>query len=279
MSNLYYYRDGNWGFKTNISQMTFPGGEVGININTGAEIDEDVETIQLMAHIQNSNDAMALFLATDALRYHFPRASVILGLAYVPYARQDRRCNPGEANSAAVFCRLINSQNYAAVNIFDPHSLVVPGVLERCQVHDQYDAFAREKLSWIEYTLVAPDLGAVKKVEDFAKRVGARGVVVANKKRELSTGKIIGLEILGDAENALRGANLVVLDDICDGGRTFIELAQLLKQYDPARLELFVSHGIFSKGIEVLNMYDQITTTNSFNPALESDRLLRVVKI
>jgi len=43
------------------------------------------------------------------------------------------------------------------------------------------------------------------------------------------------------------------VDDICDGGRTFIESAGLLREaYPEADIHLYVSHGIFSKGTDVL---------------------------
>jgi phosphoribosylpyrophosphate synthetase len=43
--------------------------------------------------------------------------------------------------------------------------------------------------------------------------------------------------------------NFVVIDDICDGGTTFIELAKILPK---AKLYLFTTYGIYSKGMDVL---------------------------
>ena len=45
----------------------------------------------------------------------------------------------------------------------------------------------------------------------------------------------------------------IILDDICDGGRTFIELAkELRKVYGECYIALVVTHGIFSKGLDVI---------------------------
>lgn len=278
MSNLYYYVNGSPRYKTQVKVMTFPGGEVGVNINTGSTIDSDAESVTIVAHLQTSVDVMALLMATEAIRYAFPRAAVDLLMPYIPYARQDRRCNYGEALSIKVFANMINSQDYRNVVVLDPHSNVSSGLLDRCHIVDQYDLFAKTKLSWHDTTIVAPDLGAVKKTEEFCKRVGARGVAIANKKRELATGKILGMEILGDSEDTLRGAKVVVLDDIVDGGRTFIELGMLLDKYDLVSLELYVTHGIFSKGVDVLNgYYDKIVTTNSFRDDLGDRPNLEVI--
>lgn len=58
---------------------------------------------------------------------------------------------------------------------------------------------------------------------------------------------------------------LLVIDDICDGGGTFVLLANELKKHNPTRFSLFVTHGIFSKGVEVLYDagYSSVITTDS----------------
>jgi ribose-phosphate pyrophosphokinase len=44
-----------------------------------------------------------------------------------------------------------------------------------------------------------------------------------------------------------------MVDDICDGGMTFIKIAEALTtQYNIKELSLYVSHGLFTKGTEVL---------------------------
>jgi ribose-phosphate pyrophosphokinase len=62
------------------------------------------------------------------------------------------------------------------------------------------------------------------------------------------------------------------VDDICDGGYTFIELAKALEaRLEPYfgadfKLDLWVSHGLFTKGYQDLSWhYDTIETTNSWN--------------
>lgn len=66
-----------------------------------------------------------------------------------------------------------------------------------------------------------------------------------------------------------------ILDDICDGGRTFIEIAKAIKMKQSlssavhpenhGKIYLVVTHGIFSAGLKPLNEYfDGIYTTNSY---------------
>jgi ribose-phosphate pyrophosphokinase len=63
----------------------------------------------------------------------------------------------------------------------------------------------------------------------------------------------------------------VITDDICDGGMTFIHVAQRLKALSAERVVLFVTHGIFSKGLGVFDgLIDHFYTTDSFpHPADE----------
>ena len=282
--NLYYTLDGRQP-RTSISVMTFPGGEVGVNINTGS-LDAwnphaaNVKYIDLIAKIQNSDQLMAMFLATDALRRVYPYAVIDLTIPYFPYARQDRVCNAGEALSVKVMAQLINAMGYASVTVVDPHSPVLVAALDKCFVVEQSAAFRGIKQDWHNWTIVAPDAGAAKKTEEFAKLVGAKDILYFTKSRELSTGRITGMKMLNP--EILTGDNkLLVLDDICDGGRTFVELYRAFDiptHFNYDRLELAVTHGIFSKGISVLtSVYDHVYTTDSLPQQAHSK--LTVVKL
>lgn len=246
-----------------VRQFTFPGGEVGVDINFAGDFSTEhrVDKIWIDARLQNSDDVMGLVMTVDALKRAYPHVKDLgLFMPYVPYARQDRVCNQGESLSIAAFAKIINSLGFSLVNILDPHSPVTTALLDNCHAEDQYSVFHEIYDSFREVYIVAPDAGATKKCEDFAKRVGAAGVITCSKTRELSTGKITGLSCEAD----VTGLRLLVLDDICDGGRTFIELSQLFGS-KPKVLDLAVTHGIFSKGFEVVGAhYNHVYTTDSY---------------
>lgn len=262
--NLYYSLDGKVNQKYSVNVMKFPGGEVGVNINSGSKSWRDgavdsVRSVELVAKIQNSDHLMAMFLATDAIRRVYTKAKVSLVIPYFPYARQDRVCNDGEAFSVKVVAMLINAQDYESVTTVDPHSPVLIAALDKCKVVSQYDLFAKIKQDWHNWTIIAPDMGAMKKCEEFAKRVGAKAVVGFSKTRDLSSGKITGMTALFEVD---ANEQYLVLDDICDGGRTFIELVDRMSW--AGHLELVVSHGIFSKGVDLLtHRFDRVYTSNS----------------
>jgi ribose-phosphate pyrophosphokinase len=56
---------------------------------------------------------------------------------------------------------------------------------------------------------------------------------------------------------------VLVVDDLCDGGATFLALADALADV-VADAGLYVSHGVFSKGLDaLLGRYGRIITTDS----------------
>lgn len=59
---------------------------------------------------------------------------------------------------------------------------------------------------------------------------------------------------------------ILVMDDLCDGGGTFIAIAKWLDEHFSDRHRyLYVIHGLFTKGIdELLNHYAEIYVTNSY---------------
>ena len=89
--------------------------------------------------------------------------------------------------------------------------------------------------------------------------------------RDTATGNIIRTDI---SVQDFKGANLMIVDDICDGGRTFIELAKVLRERNAGKIELFITHGIFSKGVDVFDGYvDQAETLRG--RLIEIDEMLQ----
>lgn len=84
--------------------------------------------------------------------------------------------------------------------------------------------------------------------------------IVCEKVRDQQTGDIVGFEV----PSWLPNGRYLVADDICDGGATFVKVAQSMPH---CNLDLAVVHGIFSGGAlgRLFSAgYRQIWTTNSF---------------
>lgn len=263
-----------------VEVSVFKGGEVNVKLpeDFAKYLQHDLAAgydvgVWVTAHITNSDLAMAFFMTVDAIRRECPTARITATLPYLPYARQDRVCNRGEALSIAMFARLLNSLDLAMVELIDPHSDVAAAAISRSVVTTAQRTITKIldnrvlSLATNDLLLVAPDAGAVKKTKALSNYLSLP-FITASKTRDLATMEITGTQFDGD----VRGKNLLVVDDICDGGRTFIQLGEKLREAGCNELSLYVTHGIFSYGIDkLLEIYDRIYTTDSFHPDPQSE--------
>lgn len=240
----------------------FPGGEVHVTVTPAVSL---VDNLEIHAHLPNAVEVMVLLNVVDAVRRLYPAAPIDLVMPYVPYARQDRVANPGEALSVKVFCNLINAQGFRTVRIQDPHSDVAAALLDNVCIDSPLLSLRRTLSQIGDAALVAPDAGARKRVMKLGTELG-RPVVLADKNRDTVTGKITGTRLASE----LVDMPLLIVDDICDGGWTFTELAKALKAEQLAKgidqpIYLYVTHGIFSKGLDpLLPYFTNIFTRNNW---------------
>lgn len=263
-------------------EFVFPGGEIGVKLNNNLKFFEPVLGQQLnkfiiTARLKNSEEVIKLAMVKDALEKIAPEGSRIdLEMFYTPYARQDRICDIGEAFSLKVFCNLINSLNFNKVTIADPHSDVTPALLNNVEVVDQLNIFhywdALRNRVQQGVTFISPDAGSNKKVAKLAKYFEHKDFIRADKLRDLSNGDI--LETIVYSED-LQGRDVMIADDIGDGMRTFIELAKVLKAKNAGKIVLYITHGIFSKGTDIIFNagIDEVWTTNSVNESYKDKRI------
>lgn len=261
--------NGTLAFSTHeVDGFTFSGGEEHLNFTSYKRVSEATIT----ASICSSSDLIKLALLKDCLdEFGCP---VHLILPYIPYARQDRRCQKGDPFSLGVFARILNGMNFNSVSSLDPHSDVAPALINNIKYKSLIDIInGSETLRDIALTTlpVAPDAGANKKVFSVAE-YSSKEMIRADKIRDIENkGAIIGTEVYCDS---LLGQSVTIWDDICDGGRTFTELAKVLKAKGARSINLYVTHGIFAKGIDILieSGIDRIFTTDSL-PNEKHDRL------
>ena len=244
--------DKYWNAADKVEVKVFKGGEVNVTLPTRFtnNITKHHE-VSIVANLVNSDMVMAFFLTIAAVRRINPLAELHAYLPYLPYARQDRVCNTGEALSVALFVKLLNAMDLTMVHLLDPHSDVSPAFINNCRVNTQRDLLNNLlegellNIKTEDLWLIAPDAGAVKKTKALAEQMARLGLVkgymTASKSRNLMTQEITETSFDGDVTNR----NVLVVDDICDGGRTFIQLGKKLREQGCKELSLLVTHGIF----------------------------------
>lgn len=252
-------------------EWTFPGGELGLKLDSDQLNYKFGSTPYqtIFARLRSAEDVVRLALLKDALT-RFAGVPVRLVMPYVPYARQDRVCDAGESFSLMPFSKLVRSMGFEHVTVFDPHSAVTEAALEPDRIVSQFDIINMfpDLLNRIRSSgcVVAPDASAAKKLLPVVRMFdGSVSLVAAEKVRDTKTGAIASTKI--DAES-VRGKDVVMIDDICDGGRTFTELATVLKSHGAGAISLYVTHGLFSRGLQPL--FDagitEIFTTDTILP-------------
>ena len=78
------------------------------------------------------------------------------------------------------------------------------------------------------------------------------------------TGKLTGFEVKNPKD--IQSKDLLIFDDLCDGGGTFCGIAAELRKYKPdADISIFVTHMVNRKGIENLaKTFNKVYFTNSY---------------
>ena len=247
----------------------FPDGQQTIDIQSSQMYIKGLD-VKIYARMDTFRDLELIIAANQALR-GMAVGSVSL---YVPYflgARSDRKFQEGGVNYLKhVICPVINSQKFDCVITLDPHSDVLEACLDNFEKIDNH-TIVKYALTDIDnkvdaqdrIVLVSPDGGALKKIYGVAERFQIHNIITATKHRDIRTGKITHTEV--PTLDQHKDLKYVIVDDICDGGRTFTELAKALKGSRPtAKIYLVVTHGIFSAGFNELSKYfEKIYTTNS----------------
>ena len=257
------------GEEISFESFVFNGGEPHIRIG---EI-KDLSLVQVTHRINSFNDLGLLCIAVDALK-RMKVEKIQVFIPYFPAARQDRVMVSGESLTVKVYATIINGMGVDSVTVFDPHSEVTPAVLDNCITIQNYE-FIEKVLPLIptDIILVSPDAGASKKIFKLATQLGINNVLECGKKRDVTTGALSGFSVPTDD---LQGKPCLIVDDICDGGGTFLGLGAELKKKNAGELFLAVSHGIFSKGFEELSaMYTQVFTTDSVQ-TIENSRVHQI---
>ena len=268
--NLAYPEKSHINFKIN----RFPDGQQSVTLEMDMShlTAKHADAVKIYSRLNNFLDLELIICATQALR----NTGIQKIALYVPYfmgARSDRRFTEGDVNYLKqVICPIINSQKFESVIVLDPHSDVLEACLDNFEKINNH-TIVKHALTDIDnkndaqerIVLVSPDAGAYKKIFDVAQKFDINKIITATKVRDIRTGKILHTEIPTlDQHEDLK---YVIVDDICDGGRTFLELAKAIHASRPtAKVYLVVTHGIFSQSFyELSKEIEKIYSSNSYS--------------
>lgn len=221
--------------------------------------------------------------AVDAIEQTFGKVfrREYLYLPYLPHGRADRVFEYGNGFPLQLFFDAV-SWMFDTIFLTDPHSDfykkyvgdVVNGKSPCFEVKPQHRCFIEVVGNDIKSgdVLISPDKGALNKIYKLQQaldtRIIATFVVEAGKKRDVTTGRIVETTLPDDVN--LKDKVVWIVDDLGDGLGTFIPLAEKLKESGAKQVNLYVTHLIASKGLDILkgkvnNVYAYQTVGNYVN--------------
>jgi len=199
-------------------------------------------------------------------------ASIELYLPYFPGAREDRTHRSEHkpevrSFSSKAYAQQINSLGFDVVKVMDPHSDVIEALVNNVKIMKPdlmiLQAIHQSVQEGGALDIVIPDLGARKKITSFMRRHNPTlisNTIQCLKHRDPNTGKLSGFEVLDDKVSP----NALIVDDICDGGGTFLGIAEKLKEKGAKRLFLYTTHGLYTKGPNnLLKTFDKLFRSDS----------------
>lgn len=201
-------------------------------------------------------ELFALWCLVQHIKQTYTKPIITLDLPYIPHARQDRNVS-GRLFTLKYFSQILNMMGFDSVTVFDPHSDVSTALIDRVKVANfNLDTVLKDipELKDINYQLMYPDNGAAKKYN------AGENDIIGYKHRN-SEGRIESYSFTGlNPETKI----VIIRDDICSYGGTFVAAAKALKEQGVEKVYLIVSHceNNILKG-DVFKYIDLVYTTDS----------------
>ena len=247
-----YTKSGDLAF----SVFNFPDGQPHFRLET---YEREFETVTIEVSIRSPLDLFTTLLANDVLRQH-GYSQVNLDIRYLMGARMDRAINSLQPFTLQTVARLINGAGFTKVRILDAHSEVATRLIRNSTNVLPHEIIKQVLATIGPVCVVSPDKGAYDRVNALVGET--HWIRQCSKKRDSQTGALSGFNIDDIDGVGVLGSHLII-DDICDGGGTFVGLAKELRKAGATKIFLFVTHGIFSKGLP-LDGINRVFTTDSF---------------
>lgn len=235
----------------NYSISRFPDGEVQITLGEFSHKDE----IIVFCRITNAEELFILMQVCDILRRHGMRFSI--QIYYLMSMRMDRVMDFNRPFSLSIVCEVLDRLGADYIMVYCLHSLEIKRLIKSTEVIELSSIL---KTDYEKYQIIFPDEGARNRYIDVP--IGKH--IFGKKTRDLTTGKITSIELENPED--IDGRPLLIRDDLCDGGGTFIGLAEAIRKINPdLELNILVDHMVNPKGIENLSKnFNHVWFTNSY---------------
>jgi len=222
--------------------------------------------VKLNCRIEDFFDIEILLCLVASLRKNDFFIETII-FSYLFGMRSDRAFTAGQCNYFRdIIAPIINGLKIPEVYVFAPHNFTVLQYInaETYKPMNCLTAYCRDSLFLWGDESANFLMNSLSCSYEFSQRM----IGSFSKKRE--DGLITGIYLNEEQMDRIKYYDahpIVIVDDLCDGGATFIAEAKYLRENGVTNpLHLFVAHGLFTKGVEpLLGHFEKIICTNSYS--------------
>jgi ribose-phosphate pyrophosphokinase len=169
---------------------------------------------------------------------------------YLCYARKDKKSKPRDPVTTRYVAGLFEAMGVDRVVTLDVHNLAAFQNAFRIRTEhleakrlfiEHFIPLARQE----EIVVVSPDVGGVKRAEDFRQALGAaldRPIHGAFMEKYRSEGVVSGEAVIGDVS----GKMAIIIDDLISSGTTLARAAENCRARGATKVYAAASHGVFS---------------------------------
>ena len=261
-----------------INFKQFPNNEVMLDVTVLNYCKEDF-TQSIMFKFDNDSTLMHLFLLKSFLTDNGFK-DIDLVISYMPYSRMDR-VSDSYVFSLKYITNFINSMNFSRVFVAESHSDVTPALLDRAINIILVEALLKNAVEntgfdpKVDY-IYFPDVTAEKRYSKYCKAYTNQ--LIGMKDRDFATGNIIGITVIGDMPEYKDEPKpkVIMIDDLCSKGGTFIGGAKTLKEMGAGEIFLVVAHcenTVFHGSLLDGDYIEHVFTTNSIIEVQHQDRM------
>lgn len=242
----------------------YPDGQIQLVLE---DLDDNKFHLVILTRICNSDDLFILMQLSDIVNRR--GLSCTLYVTYLLAARTDRLFSWNTSFTLKIVMDVLKSFN-SEIMILDPHS----DVANRLSGNKVYEiSFVNMLINYTDIfddsdniVIVAPDEGAKDRLEHIVTSSIFRNPIVYCSKTRDENGKVTEVKVKSESPiQVSKKTRLVIIDDLCDGGGTFMAIAPELKKYEAKEVDLVITHSIQLDGLKkVSSVYDKVITSNSY---------------
>ncbi len=235
------------------------------------------DTYLIQSTFPSSDNMMELLMMLDAAK----RASaheITAVIPYFGYARQDRKDKPRVAIAAKLMANLLVAAGANQLMTIDLHSGAIQGFFDIPVVHlEGTSVFVPyiQSLNLDNLVVASPDVGGAARARNFAKFFNA-DIVLCDKYRKRAN-EVASMQVIGD----VKGANVVLIDDLIDTGGTICKAAELLLQKGAVSVRAICTHPVMSGDAHARiknSVLEELLVTDTI-PLRETNEKIKVLSV